>query len=320
MSATGGGGTQSVSLVNAANSSTFCLMVVTGLLTPTFIHLTNIRWVLVFGTMGYAPYAASLYTHQKYGTDWFVVFGAVCCGISAGCFWATEGAVILSYPERENQGKYLSYWLMYRVLGQAVGGAINLGLNVSNNHAGSLSTNTYLVFVVLQCLGPFVALLLSLPHQVQRSDGTPVLLNLNPNVKSELLAMVKILKTKKVLLLLPLIWQGTFSEALIGTYAADNFTVRSRALGSLLSAIVAALACYILGFFLDNQRWSINRRGVSAYISIYAMQLAWWAWAIYTMNKYHKIKPTLDFGESEWSRGFAVYIFLQIGFNLMCEC
>ncbi|UZJ51440.1 hypothetical protein CBS101457_000760 [Exobasidium rhododendri] len=319
MSATGGGGTQSVSLVNAANSSTFCLMVVTGLLTPTLIHLFNVRWVLVFGTLGYAPYCAALFTHQKYGTEWFVVFGAVLCGISAGCFWSTEGAIILAYPERENQGKYLSYWLMFRVAGQLVGGAVNLGLNIHNDKAGSLSTNTYLVFVVLQCLGPLFALLISLPHQVQRKDGTPVLLNLNPNIKSELLAMVKILQTRKVLLLLPLIWQGTFSEALIGTYAAENFTVRSRALGSLLSAIVAALACYILGFYLDCQRWSINKRGITAFASIYVMQLAWWAWAIYEMNLYHKTKPTLDFGQSEWSRGFAVYIFLQIGFNLMYE-
>lgn len=220
---------------------------------------------------------------------------------------------ILFHPQ------YLSYWLMFRVLGQLVGGAVNLGLNVNNNEAGSLSINTYLVFIVLQCLGPLVAAFLSLPHQVQRKDGTPVLLNLNPSVKAELVAMYKILKTKKILLLLPLIWQGTFSESLIGTYAADNFTVRSRALGSLLSAIVAALSCYILGFFLDAQRWSINFRGKTAFITIYVLQLSWWAWAIYTMNKYHYLRPTLDFGQDEWSRGFAVYVMLQIGFNLMCE-
>jgi hypothetical protein len=208
---------------------------------------------------------------------------------------------------------------MFRVLGQLVGGAVNLGLNISNDKAGSLSINTYLVFVVLQCLGPFVAALLSLPHQVQRKDATPVLMNLNPSVTAELQAMYKVLKTKKVLLLLPLIWQGTFSESLIGTYAADNFTVRSRALGSLLSAIVAALSCYLLGFFLDAQRWSINFRGKTAFIAIYAMQFSWWAWAIHTMNKYHYQKPTLDFGQEEWNKGFALYIMLQIGFNVMCE-
>lgn len=321
MSSTGGGGTQSVSLVNAANSSTFCLMVVTGLLTPTLIHLTNVRTALAFGTLGYAPYAASLYCFRKYGdsASWFVVFGAVLCGISAGVFWSTEGAVILAYPERRKQGRYTSYWLMYRVLGQLVGGAINLGLNANNDQRGSLSTNTYLVFVVLQCLGPFVAMLLSLPHQVQRRDRTPVLLTLNPSVKLELLAMWQTITTKKVLLLLPLIWQTTFSEALIFTYAAENFTVRSRALGSLLGAIAAALACYLLGFLLDVSRWSLNVRARYGFIVIYAMQLAWWAWAIYTMHYYSQIKPTLDFGQSEWSRGFAVFVMLQIGFNLMYE-
>lgn len=96
MSATGGGGQQSVSLVNAANSSTFCLMVVTGLLTPTLIRLTNVRIALSLGGVGYSVYAAGLYLHGLNGTSWLVVFGAVCCGISAGTFWATEGSIALA--------------------------------------------------------------------------------------------------------------------------------------------------------------------------------------------------------------------------------
>lgn len=131
--------------------------------------------------------------------------------------------------------------------------------------------------------------------------------------------MWKILTSKKVLLFLPMFWNTPFSEALIGTYAAENFSVRSRALGSLLSAVVAAMSCYILGYLLDIKRWTLNSRARYGFFFVYLTQFAWWGWAIYTMNKYHKLKPTLDFGESEWSRGFAVYIFLQIGFNLMYE-
>lgn len=322
VSSTGGGGTQSISLVNAANSSTFCLMVVTALLTPVMIHLTNVRWTLAFGTLGYAPYAAGLYCHRKYGSSasWFVVLGAVLCGISAGVFWASEGAIILSYPERKKQGRYTSYWLMYRVLGQLVGGAINLGLNVDNEQAGSLSTNTFLVFVVLQCIGPFVALLISLPHQVQRRDGTPVVLNLSPTFKAELLAMWSALTTKKVLLLLPLIWQTAFSEAVIFSINGTFFSVRSRALASFMGAVVAAIGCYILGFLLDNHKWSLNGRARYAFLSIYAMQFAWWGWSIYTTFEYSKSTPTHDWSEgSVWSSGFAMLLMLQIGFNLMYE-
>lgn len=197
---------------------------------------------------------------------------------------------------------------MYRVMGQFLGGAINLGLNANNDQAGSLSSNTYIVFIVLQCLGPFVALLISLPEQVQRKDGTPVLLRLQPTAWQEIKSMAKIIVTPNVLLLLPLIWQGTFSEALIGTYAASHFTVRSRALGSFLSAIVAALCNYIQGFFLDNQRTTINARGKGLFLTIYGMQIGWWIFAIIIMNRYEHTKPTLDWGQSEWNTGFALYI------------
>jgi hypothetical protein len=41
-------------------------------------------------------YAASLYTNNRYGTEWFVYLGAAACGITAGIFWAAEGAIMIS--------------------------------------------------------------------------------------------------------------------------------------------------------------------------------------------------------------------------------
>lgn len=32
----------------------------------------------------YAPYAAGLFCNSKFGTQWGVIFGAACCGVSAG--------------------------------------------------------------------------------------------------------------------------------------------------------------------------------------------------------------------------------------------
>lgn len=62
---------------------------------------------------------------------------------------AIEAAVALSYPEPENAGKFLGLWLSFRVLGNIIGGAINLGLNVHNDKAGKISTKVYIIFVVL---------------------------------------------------------------------------------------------------------------------------------------------------------------------------
>ncbi|KAE8211541.1 hypothetical protein CF327_g4722 [Tilletia walkeri] len=321
MAALGAGGSQSPQLVNAANALTFCLMVLTSALTSTLIRWTSVRFALMFGTSGYAVYAAGLYLNKKTegAVEWLVYVGAATCGISAGVFWSTEGAIGIGYPPRESLGRWVSYWLAWRVLGQIVGGIINLALNANTSGAGSISANTYLVFIVLQALGPAAAFLLNSPSKVQRRDGSPVFLGIDNSTKDELAAMMKIFTKPQTLLILPLIFQTTFSESLTGTYAALYFSVRARALGSLLSAICAQLANFILGFLLDWQKVTVNRRSRVAYISLYAFAGGIWIFAIRLMNEYHSTKPLLDWNDSDFSRGFALYIMLQIMFNLLYE-
>lgn len=324
MNSLGAGGQSSPAVVNAANAMTFVLMIFTSWGTSSLINLTSVPIALAIGTSGYSIYAAGLYLSSKTAgqVTWLVLVGAAACGVSAGFFWSTEGAVILSYPERNRIGRYVSYWLMFRVLGQLLGGAINLGLNAQNGQKGMVSTQTYAVFIALQCLAPFVALTLSRPEKVQRHDGTRVVLNLRGSVRSELLAVWRLLCQRRVAMLLPMIWQTTFSESLTGTYAVLYFTVRSRALGSFLSAIVASLGNYALGFFLDWRKISINRRSKWAFAAVYGMQGGWWIFAIVLMRRLHDNPPERGFdwsNQSGFSVHFALYIMLQLGFNLMYE-
>lgn len=85
-----------------------------------------------------------------------------------------EAAIAIAYPEPWNKGKALGYWLTYRLSGQILGGAINLGINADRNEAGKVSYTVYLVFIALQATGPFVALFLNRPSKVQRKDGKKV--------------------------------------------------------------------------------------------------------------------------------------------------
>jgi hypothetical protein len=103
----GAGGEEKPYLVNGANALTFCLMVVSCFFSPIMVRAIGIKWTLIFGTLGYAPFAAGLYTNNRFGTEWLVLFGAALCGISAGVFWMAEAAIALSYPEPYNQGKFL---------------------------------------------------------------------------------------------------------------------------------------------------------------------------------------------------------------------
>lgn len=299
-------------------------MIFTSYFTSSLINVVGVPRTLSIGAAGYAPYAAGLYLSSKTNGDvtWLVLVGATLCGLSAGIFWSCEGAVILSYPERTNVGKYVSYWLMYRVLGQLIGGAINLGLNAKSNAKGSLSTNTYIVFIVIQVLGPLVALTLSSPHKVQRKDRTPVKLNLTGSFKSECKAVAKLICRKDVYLLLPLMWTATFSESLTGTYNVTYFTVRSRALGSFLAAIVAMISNYVLGFFLDWQKISINARSKAAYFTVYTLAGAIWVSAIVAMNWLHRHPPAepLDWSfQRPFAGRFALYLLLQVSFNIQYQ-
>ena len=116
------------------------------------INRLGFRYALALGTVGYSIYSAALYQNNRHGTKWFIYLGSAACGITAGFFWAAEGAIMLSYPPPENRGKYLAYWLAYRNSGSILGGAINLAFNYSGRSLGKLDWRTYIVFVVLRML------------------------------------------------------------------------------------------------------------------------------------------------------------------------
>lgn len=129
-----------------------------------------------------------------------------------------EAAIAIAYPEPWNRGKALGYWLTYRLSGQIIGGAINLGINADRNEAGKVSFTVFQIFIALQAAGPFVALLLNPPHKVERKDGKAVSLAILGNPWEEIKRTAKLFLSKKFLLILLLIGQAVFSEAVFFTY------------------------------------------------------------------------------------------------------
>lgn len=174
-------------------------------------------------SMGYAPFAAGLYTNNRFGNKWFVLLGAALCGISAGVFWMAEAAIAIAYPEPWNRGKALGYWLTYRLGGQILGGAINLGLDAGANEAGAVSYTVYLVFIGLQAAGPFVALLLNRPSKVERRDGRKVNLDVVGKPWTEIKLTTQRFFSRKFLLVILWIGQAVFAEAVYFTYIDGTY-------------------------------------------------------------------------------------------------
>jgi hypothetical protein len=75
-----------INSVRAGNAILFAIMTFTCLTGSLVVNRFGYRTALVFGTMGYVIYSASLYTSSRYGAVWFVYLGSAACGISAGIF------------------------------------------------------------------------------------------------------------------------------------------------------------------------------------------------------------------------------------------
>lgn len=316
MNSLGGGGEEEPYLVNAANALTFGLMVVSCFLSSIVVRFIGIKWTLIVGTMGYAPYAAGLYVNNRFGDEWLVILGAALCGVSAGIFWMAEAAIALSYPEPYNQGRFLGFWLSFRVGGQILGGAINLGINSRRSTSGSVSYTVYLIFIALQALGPFAGLLLSSPSNVQRKDGIKVKLQVDNGILYELRKMSKLFISRKFLCIIPFICQAVYTEAVMFSYEGLWFSVRARALGSFLSGIIALIIGNLLGAFLDNKSISLKRRTRSAFFFVVGWQGMCWIWASVVTTEFNKTSPVYDWADPGFGKAFPLFLFWVAGFQL----
>jgi hypothetical protein len=112
-----------------------------------------------------------------------------------------------------------------------IGGAIVLAMNndASAKKKGKVGYQAYLVFIALQCIACPLALALSPPEKVQRSDGSKVIIKREKSFKDEVKALWRTSKRKDVLLLLPIFYAAYFNQY------SGNFKVCGRPRNLLLA-------------------------------------------------------------------------------------
>ena len=110
----------------------------------------------------------------------------------------------------------------------------------------------------------------------------------------------------------PFFFYATFLLSYAGSYLSLYFSVRSRALASLVSALAQITANLFFGSFLDWQRFTLNQRAKYSYIFIMTLFGAVWVWAAVVQSGYEKNTPALDWVDQGFGRGWALYVFLQV--------
>ena len=194
--------------------------------------------------------------------------------------------------------------------------AINLGINAENDQAGRVSYTVYLVFIALQALGPLVGLLVNKPSKVQRKDGLLVDMSITNGSLKEMQLTARLFFSREFLLIVPLIGQGVYTEAVMFTYSSLWFTVRARALGSFLSGIVAIIAGNLLGSFLDRHKISLKNRARSSFFTVLGLQGVWWIWATILVTDFRRTSPTYDWINPGFGRAFALFLLWVAGFQI----
>lgn len=307
----GAGGAAEPYAVSAANALVYGLFFIVCIAAGAINNRIGLRYGLALGAVGYPLYGAGLYVNNVRAVTWFMLFGSAFCGLSAGFFWAAEAAIIIGYPSPSDRAFYLAIWQTAKAAGPIVGGAINLSLNAQKSTSGSVSSATYIVFIVIMCLGLPIALCLSPAEKVWRKDGTRVVTDRAPTLAAEFKAVFDLLKSRRTLLLLPAFFISYFYNGLLSTWLTDYFTVRARAFSSFFTNFAGIFSSFLIAALLDCQKIHIKSRARIAFLSIVLILSGTWIWAIILQKRYYDSDPSpvFDWFTSGFNASYALVFF-----------
>nr|XP_036580714.1 duf895 domain membrane protein [Colletotrichum truncatum]KAF6788709.1 duf895 domain membrane protein [Colletotrichum truncatum] len=290
----GAGGQAEPYVVNAVNVITFVIMVIFSPLASIVGNLIGMKWIVVFGTLGYVPYSAALYCNSLWGTQWFLIFGAITCGFSAAALWPGEAAIAVGYPEVARRGVCISIWMALGKLGSIIATAIQLAINKDGNSTGAIAPSTYLVLVAIQCLGLPLSLLLAPPNKLVRKDGRkPAFANSQRSFMSQAKGFLAQFRRREVLLLIPAFITAQWGVTYQGNYMAAYFTVRARTLS---------------GFLIAVARWS--------WYFLLALFTLVWIWNIVVQKRWaHHSPGAIDWSSPSFGEGVAIFILYRIAYE-----
>jgi hypothetical protein len=157
---------------------------------------------------------------------------------------------------------------------------------------------------------PFAFLIVHL-HDVVRSDGTRPVVSPPLPFKKE---MRHILTTfSSSLIILSAFWAlwSFFYSGSWSTYLAVHFSVRARALSSLISPFFCIVGCFGLGFLLDAKQLSQRRRAQLGLAVVVALNVGVYIWSIVMEAQLRHDPLKIDWSDGLYARSFLPYFFVQ---------
>jgi MFS family permease len=277
LSGLGGGGQVNAKDSNKGAIALYTTFSVVGFFAGTITNRLGTKLTLSFGGLGYCIYASALLCYNHTQSSGFLIFAGTLLGACAGLLWCAQGAVMMSYPGEGSKGKYISWFWMIFNLGAVIGSLIPLSQNLHST-AGKITDGTYVGFIVLMALGAVLAWFMVDSKNVERSDGSHVIVMKQPSWSSELLGLLQCLRTDYyIIAFFPMFlasnWFYTYQ---FNDVNLAKFDVRTRALNNTLYWTAQIVGAYIFGYALDFKGLRRTVRAKVALVVLFLVTMAIW--------------------------------------------
>jgi MFS family permease len=308
----GAGGTQDVALSDTANGVLYGLFALTGLVSGGINNLLGPRLTLFIGTLGYALYVGALWCFQAQGTRWFLIFAGAILGITAALLWSAQGCIMMSYPLEKDKGKSFGiFWAIFQ-FGAFIGSIIALAINIRSGELSSVSTSTYIAFLIIIFCGIASSFLVLPPNRVIRSDGTIVKLEAASSLHQELVGLWERLKDWRILALLPMFFSSNYFYSYQGAVNTAKFDGPTRALNATLEGVGAIIGALMIGFFvLDGSRLRRRTRGFVGLGVVTTITVIVWACGLHWQLSFTRetVGAKINYKDPDYRGKAALYFF-----------
>ncbi|VFQ65397.1 unnamed protein product [Cuscuta campestris] len=312
LSGMGGGGQVDPTAANNANTALYTTFAVFGVLGGGIYNILGPKLTLLAGCSTYVLYAGSFLYYNHFKHQAFAILAGAFLGIGAGLVWASQGAIMTSYPPHDRKGTYISmFWSIFN-MGGVIGGLIPFILNYHRADAVSVNDGTYIGFMIFMSVGTVLSLAILHPSQVVRDDGTACSNIKYSSVGVEFREISKLFMDWKMLLLVP----ASLASNFFYSYQFTNvngalFNLRTRGLNNVFYWGAQMIGSVFIGFIMDFTFKSRRTRGLVGIAVVGVLGTAIWGGGMANQLKYSREDMParkLDFKDgSDFAGPFVLY-------------
>ncbi|GAA5824238.1 hypothetical protein JCM5353_000361 [Sporobolomyces roseus] len=313
LSGVGGGGQVDPEVNNNGNVALYSTFAVVGFFAGPVINRIGARVALAIGASGYALYMGALLNYNIRETSGFVIAAGAILGVCAGLLWTAQGTLTLAYATESTKGRLFAlFWMIFN-LGGVLGSAIELGL-VYNSETNTVGNGVYIVFMSIGAASVLLPATLIAPNKMVRSDGSRVIPPVHPTIRNQFVGVYKILRNDYLIFcLFPYFlasnWMYTWQ---FNSYNGFQFTLRGRALNSLLYWMANIVGAGSFGVAIDSKRFRRTQRAWGAFAFVMVLGMAVWGASYHYQKQYTRATELvrIDIDDPGYAGRAALYFFM----------